>query len=41
MGHALSRLRSVLTYFTQGRTITKLMGGGGAKYEKNVRAREN
>ena len=34
MGHALSRLRSVLTYFTQGRTITKLMGGGGEVRKK-------
>ena len=31
-------------YFPQGRTIRKLMGGGGggrAKYQKNIRAREN
>ena len=29
---------------TQGRTIRKVMGGGGrgaAKYQKNIRAREN
>ena len=25
----------------KGRTIRKLMGGGGGKYKKNIRAREN
>ena len=27
--------------FAKGRIIRKLGGGGGAKYKKNIRAREN
>ena len=41
VSHAKGRARYTL-FFNKGRTIRKLIGGGGrAKYKKSIRAREN